>query len=145
MTTEAQAPSDPEGFLNHYFVTKAPFQIPGGGREAIVKFGPWIVVVLLVLSLPALLFILGVGTALVPFGGVGYATGFGLAAIGLCVQIALQVMALPGLFAEALRLAADVLRPDRRRRHIVAVGRDCRSHPGGADRVLHPVSGARAV
>ena len=102
MTTEAQAPKDPEGFLNHYFVTKAPFQIPDGGREAIVKYGPWIVVVLLVLSLPALLVILGVGTALVPFGGVGYATGFGLAAIGLCVQLALQVMALPGLFARKM-------------------------------------------
>jgi hypothetical protein len=103
MTTEAtQAPKDPFGFLDHYFVKKAPFQIPDGGREAIVKFGPWIVVVLLVLSLPALLLILGIGTALVPVGGLGYATGFGLAAIGLCVQIALQVMALPGLFARKM-------------------------------------------
>ena len=93
------APKDPEGFLNYYFVTKAPFQIPDAGREAIVKFGPWIVVVLLVLSAPALLFILGVGTALMPFGGAGYATGFGLAAIGLCAQIVLEVLALPGLFA----------------------------------------------
>jgi hypothetical protein len=103
MTTDtAQAPKDPEGFLNHYFVTKAPFQIPDAGREAIVKYGPWIAVVLLVLSAPALLVILGVGTALVPFGGVGYATGFGLAAIGLCVQVGLEAMALPGLFARKM-------------------------------------------
>ena len=103
MTTEAaQAPKDPIEFLDHYLVKKAPFQIPDGGREAIVKFGPWIVVVLLVLSLPALLVILGVGTLVVPFGGAGAATGFGLAAIGLCVQLALQAMALPGLFARKM-------------------------------------------
>lgn len=103
MTTEAsQAPKDPIGFLDYYFVKKAPFQIPDGGREAIVKYGPWIVVVLLVLSLPALLVILGIGTLAVPFAGVGYATGFGLAAIGLCVQLGLEVVALPGLFARKM-------------------------------------------
>jgi len=102
MTTEARVPKDPIGFLDYYFVKKAPFQIPDAGREAIVKFGPWIVVVLLVLSLPALLVILGVGTFVAPFGGVGYAAGFGLAAIGLCVQLVLEVMALPGLFARKM-------------------------------------------
>lgn len=103
MTTEASAaPKDPMGFLDYYLVKKAPFQIPDAGREWIVKFGPWITVVLLLLSLPAVLFILGVGTFLVPFGGAGYASGFGLAAIGLCVQLVLEVMALPGLFARKM-------------------------------------------
>jgi hypothetical protein len=102
MITDAQAPKDLIGFLDYYLVKKAPFQIPDGGREAIVKFGPWIVVVLLVLTLPALLLVLGIGTALIPFGGVGYATGFGVAAVGLIIQVALEVMALPGLFARKL-------------------------------------------
>jgi hypothetical protein len=102
MSDETVAPKDPVGFLDYYLVKKAPIQIPEGGREAIVKYGPWIVVVLLILSLPALLLVLGLGTALMPFGGIGYATGFGLAAIGLIVQIALQVMALPGLFARKM-------------------------------------------
>ena len=103
MTAEtSQAPKDLMGFLDYYLVTKAPFQIPDGAREWIVKYGPWIVVVLLVLSLPALLIIFGVGTFLVPFGGVGYATGFGVAAIGLIAQLALEVLALPGLFARKM-------------------------------------------
>lgn len=98
----SQAPKDLMGFLEYYLVTKAPFQIPDGAREWIVKYGPWIIVVLLVLSLPALLIVFGVGTFLVPFGGGAYATGFGVAAIGLIAQLALEVLALPGLFARKM-------------------------------------------
>lgn len=103
MTAEAsQAPKDPMGFLEYYLVQKAPFQIPDAARELIVKYGPWITVVLLALSVPAILIILGVGTFLVPFGGVGYATGFGLASIGLIAQVGLEVLSLPGLFARKM-------------------------------------------
>lgn len=96
------APKDIMGFLDYYLVGKAPFQIPEKGKEWIVKYGPWITIVLLVLSLPALLFILGLGTLFMPLGGYGYATGFGLAAIVLIVQLGLQVAALPGLFARKM-------------------------------------------
>lgn len=85
--------------LDEYMVKKAPFQLPDSVKELLVKFGPWISLVLLVMLLPFLLVALGIGTILMPFGGVGYATGFGLAAIFALVQIALLVMALPGLFA----------------------------------------------
>ena len=103
MTEQAsQAPKDPIGFLDYYLVQKAPVQIPDAARELIVKFGPWITAVLLVVSLPALLIVLGIGTILVPFGGIGYVQGFGLAAIGLCIQVVLMVMALPGLFARKM-------------------------------------------
>ena len=96
------APKDLIGFLDFYLVKKAPFQIPAGGREWIVKFGPWIAIVMLVLTLPAVLFVLGVGTIFMPFGGLGYATGFGFSAILLIVQIGLLVAALPGLFARKM-------------------------------------------
>ena len=94
-----QAPTDPIGFLDYYLVRKAPFQIPNEAKEWIVQYGPWITIVLLVLTLPALLFVLGLGAALVPFGGIGYATGFGYLTLGLIVQIGLTLGALPGLFA----------------------------------------------
>ena len=94
MTTEAQAPKDPMGFLDYYLVKKAPFQIPDNIREAIVKFGPWIAVVLLVLSLPALLIILGVSAVLIPFG-----TAYILVFL---LQFGLEVAALPGLFARKM-------------------------------------------
>ena len=100
--TTADAPKDLIGFLDFYLVKKAPFQIPDGGREMIVKFGPWITVILLILTLPMLLFALGIGTILIPFGGPGYATGFGLVTLVLLVEIGLMVAALPGLFARKM-------------------------------------------
>jgi hypothetical protein len=100
--TAGQPPKDLVGFLNFYLVTKAPIQIPEAGREAIVRWGPWVLVVLLVITLPAALFILGLGALVAPFAGVNYATGFGLSAIGLLVTFALEVAALPGLFARKM-------------------------------------------
>jgi hypothetical protein len=99
----AQAPpKDLVGFLDYYLVTKAPFQIPDNGKEWIVRYGPWIMIVLTVLTLPALLLVLGIGTVLIPFGGIDYATGFSYAAIGLVVQLGLTIAALPGLFARKM-------------------------------------------
>jgi hypothetical protein len=97
-----QAPKDLIGFLDFYLVQKAPFQIPENGKEWIVKYGPWITVVLLILSLPPLLLVLGLGAALVPFGGVGYAAGFTYLTIVLLAELGLMVAALPGLFARKM-------------------------------------------
>jgi hypothetical protein len=101
-TSTTEAPKDLIGFLDFYLVKKAPFQIPDGGREWIVKFGPWITVVLLILTLPILLFALGIGTILIPFAGLGYATGFGFLTLVILVEIGLMVAALPGLFARKM-------------------------------------------
>ena len=102
MTTSEQAPRDLIGMLDFYLVKKAPFQIPGEIREFLVKFGPWIALVLLIISLPALLVLFGIGTALMPFGGVGYAAGFSYLSVMLLAQVALQAFALPGLFARKM-------------------------------------------
>jgi hypothetical protein len=85
--------------LQTWLYDKAPFHLPDGVREFIVKFGPWVLVVFLVLSLPAILIMLGIGSLAVPFAGVGYAGGFGIAAAGSIANLVLTVMALPGLFA----------------------------------------------
>jgi hypothetical protein len=93
--------SDVQGLiatLDDYFVKRAPFQLPEPAKELIVKFGPWISLVLLVLLLPLLLLALGIGAVFSPFAGPGAAAGFGIAAIFVIVQIALLAMALPGLF-----------------------------------------------
>jgi hypothetical protein len=101
-TSKDQAPKDLIGFLDYYLVTKAPVQIPDNAKEWLVQYGPWITIVVLVLTLPALLVVLGLGSLLVPFAGVGYATGFGFIAIGLVIEIGLTMMALPGLFARKM-------------------------------------------
>ena len=88
--------------LDEYLVKKAPFQIPEGGKEFIVRFGPWISLVLLVMALPFLLMALGLGALVAPFAGVRYSTGFGVAATFALVQIVMLGMALPGLFARKM-------------------------------------------
>ncbi len=102
MAEAEQAPKDLFGFLDFYLVKKAPFQIPDAGREWIVKYGPWIALVLLVLTLPFLLAVLGIGAMFMPFGGLAYATGFSYVAILVLVQVGLLVAALPGLFARKM-------------------------------------------
>src|SRR4030095_12054954 len=102
MADSTQAPKDLRGFLEFYLVQKAPFQIPDGGREWIVKFGPWITVVLLILTLPILLFALGLGAIFIPFGGIGYASGFGVLTLFVIVEVGLVIAALPGLFARKM-------------------------------------------
>ena len=88
--------------LDFYLVKKAPFQIPDAGREILVKIAPWLVLLSLLLSIWALLLVFGVGAALTPFGGVGVAAGFGLAAVFLIIELVLHAIALPGLFARKM-------------------------------------------
>ena len=104
MTDTAQAPKDIIGFLDFYLVKKAPFQIPDAGREWIVKYGPWITLVLLLLSLPAILVLLGISVVAMPVGVVSYGWGFGYwpSMLGLIGCVVLEAMALPGLFARKM-------------------------------------------
>jgi hypothetical protein len=101
-TLANEPPKDLIGFLDFYLVKKAPFQLPENAREWIVKFGPWITVVLFILFLPVLLVALGIGAVFMPFGGVGYAAGFGIMTIVLIIELGLMVAALPGLFARKM-------------------------------------------
>ena len=99
-SASSQPPKDPIGFLDYYLVTKAPIQIPEAGKEWLVKYGPWIVIVIAVITLPLLLALLGLSAVVAPFAvGVGFAAGSLIFALGALVQLGLELMALPGLFA----------------------------------------------
>jgi hypothetical protein len=95
-------PKDVIGLLDYYLVTHAPVQIPDPAREWIVRFGPWICLALLALSVPYVFALLGFGAMLRPIVGAGYAAGFGLAAVFLLASVGLMVLALPGLFARRM-------------------------------------------
>jgi len=100
-----QAPKDLIGFLDFWLVKKAPFQIPEGAKEWIVKWGPWIDVVLLVLFLPVILAAVGFTAVFSPFAmmaGVGYTSLYWVSIAVLVAQLGLQVAALPGLFARKM-------------------------------------------
>lgn len=89
-----------EDFLNLYLVKKAP-ALPANVKEFIVNFAPWITLILIIIAVPAMLWVLGLGTFLMPFGfmmgpqaGFNYALSF----IFSAASIVLEAMAIPGLF-----------------------------------------------
>ncbi len=116
--------------LKPYFTTKAPFQIPTGGREFIVKIAPWVIIAVAVLSvfgLFGILSALGLGTAMlgaygvyVPQSGLYVAMAWASLIIGI-INIILLFMAFPGLkshqesgwryiyYTEALAIASAIV------------------------------------
>ncbi len=99
---EDAAPKDLIAFLDYWLVKRAPFQLPDRAKEFIVRYGPWIAIVLLAISLPVILLALGVGAVLLPFVAPYDAPGFGLAVAVLLLELVLEVAALPGLFARKM-------------------------------------------
>ena len=86
--------------LQTYLVDKAP-SIPENIKEIIVKFSPWLTLIFFVLSLPAILFALGVGTILTPFsylGGLRICLGYTLGILFTAVVLVVEAIAIPGLF-----------------------------------------------
>lgn len=91
--------------LKVYLVDKAPFQLPDGVKEFIVKWGPWITLVLLILTLPAILLAFGLGALVAPFaflGGVQAGVGFGIGMIFSAAILVLEAIAIPGLLKRKL-------------------------------------------
>lgn len=91
--------SDLEQRLNIYFGQKAP-QLPENVVRFIVKFGPYLMIVGLVLSVPAILFAFGLGALISPlaFLNVRYGVHFSLTTFFSLITLVLNIMAVPGLF-----------------------------------------------
>lgn len=92
--------ADVEKLCEEYLVDKAP-ALPKGAKEAIVKFGPWISLVLIIMALPLILGVLGLGAILAPFsllGGLQAGVGYSLSIIFSVVMLVIEIVALPGLF-----------------------------------------------
>jgi len=82
-----------EDFLADIFEKKAP-ALPENAKEAIVKYGPYVMIVMLVLAVPALLGLLGLA------GGLSVATGMGglsvlLSVVFLIVNLVLEGLSIP--------------------------------------------------
>jgi hypothetical protein len=89
-----------EDTLDLYFGQKAP-AMPTNIKELIVNLAPWLTLILGLLSLPAILFVFGLGTLLAPFsflGGVRAGFNYGLSMIVLAVSVVLEFLSIPGLF-----------------------------------------------
>ena len=89
-----------ESGAEDFFVNSLP-SLPKGLKEFIVNIGPWGVLVSLLLTLPAVLTLFGLGTMMAPFGYMMRARwmyGFSLSWILVIATFGLNAWALPGLF-----------------------------------------------
>jgi len=100
-----QALGQLEETLEVYLVKKAPFSIPENWKELIVKFAPYLTILGIIVSVPAVLAVLGLGVLVSPFTaflGPRYALSYGfnyvLSMIALAVVIVFEALAVPGLF-----------------------------------------------
>jgi hypothetical protein len=100
MKTSTDTLNQLDSILTEYLVKKAP-AIPTSAKEIIVKYAPYISLVIILFSLPAILFALGLGALLSPFaflGGLRYGFSFSLTSLVLLITIVLDIIALPSLF-----------------------------------------------
>lgn len=93
-----------ETTLDLYLIKKAP-ALPKNIKELLVKFVPWLVIIGAALSVPGILSIFGATAVMTsnPYGAAVAATlgpTYYLSIALLVVVVALEVFALPGLFAK---------------------------------------------
>lgn len=90
--------------LELYLVKKAP-ALPLKIKEFIVKFSPWLIVILMLLLLPAFLAVFGFGTLFLGasyLGGVTTGFFYTLSLVGTGAVLILEGVAVPGLFKRRL-------------------------------------------
>lgn len=84
--------------LEDIFVKKLP-ALPNKAKEIIVRFSPWIALVVLLISLPTLLGALGLSALIMPgYWGYSYHFGYNVAWWISIASMVLTAIALPGLF-----------------------------------------------
>ena len=85
--------------LELYLVKKAP-SLPENAKETIVKFGPWITLIMIILALPAILAIFGLSAVVMPFsylGGFHLGLNYTISIIVSAIVLVIEALAIPGL------------------------------------------------
>lgn len=91
--------------IEPYFTTKAPYQLPPNIKELLVKYIPWINIIILVILAPAILAAIGLGAVSLPFSGlagVDATSGLTISLLALIVQVVLMIAAIPGLLKRSI-------------------------------------------
>lgn len=89
-----------ESKLESIFLDKLP-ALPDKAKELIVKYGPYVAVVFLVISIPMILTLIGIGvatTGLVSLAGARSGFGYIISIVFGLVMMVLEIMAIKGLF-----------------------------------------------
>jgi len=94
-----------EDTLEVYLVKKLPFSIPENWKELIVHSAPYLKILGIIVSVPAVFAVLGLGALVSPFTtflgpryALSYSFNYVLSMVALVVVIVLAAMAVPGLF-----------------------------------------------
>ena len=90
-----------ESVLELYLVKKAP-ALPENVKEIIVKYSPYLAILGLVLSVPSIITLLGLGGLINRYAylsGVYYGPSFSISVIFLVISTVLMGLSIPGLFA----------------------------------------------
>ncbi len=96
-----QIVSQLETTLNEYFGNKAP-QLPRNIKDIIVKIAPYLVILGVIVSIPAILALFGLSALLAPamlLGGGWTIVGI-VSLVTLIATVVLEALAIPGLFAK---------------------------------------------
>jgi len=85
--------------MDLYLVKKAP-PLPKNIKELLVKFAPWITIIVLVLSLQGLLLFFGLGSMFyIPMMGFRLGLAYNISIIFLLITAVLRGLSIKGLFA----------------------------------------------
>jgi len=87
-------------WLSVYFGEKAP-KMPVGLKDFIVKVAPWLSVIGLVFSLPAILVLIGI-SSFIPVGYGMYLGNSTVVVIFAIASVVLYALAIPGLFKKTI-------------------------------------------
>jgi hypothetical protein len=94
-----------EDFFNTYLHKKVPFHLPPNVKEWIVKYSPWITLVVMLLALPVVLAAFSITAFFSPFMaayGVVNHTWYLVSGLIALVALVMEAAALPGLFGRKL-------------------------------------------
>lgn len=95
-----------ERWLYDILYSKIPFKFPKSVQDVLVQFGPWIALVIALLSLPAIFTIFGASTFLSMYGaalGVGFTPMYYVGIAVLAVQVVVTLMAISPLLKHQRR------------------------------------------
>jgi hypothetical protein len=104
MANDASMLGSLENTLDLYFAQKAP-AMPPNIKELLVRFAPWVTLVILLITLPAVLIVLGLDALAAPLAflvGPGYGVSYGftytVSMIVIGLSVILEALSVPGLF-----------------------------------------------
>jgi len=95
-----------ETFFEDLFLKKIGYQLPASAKETLVKVAPWITLIILVLSIPAILAVFGLGSFVGSMGlafGVTLGFRYYLGIAVLAVQAVLMAMSISGLIKREMK------------------------------------------